>query len=109
MVGRLLRGRSSSAEWEGSGSARSLGHIDVSEPRRVPGGRKLGRLCVATATIPQSFRKEFGLRRPAVGSSAMSDVAANTEPPRAHVRIVYLGPVAPHWEVIADYGDRTLL
>jgi hypothetical protein len=31
------------------------------------------------------------------------------EPPRAHARIVYLGPVSPHWEVYADYGDRTLL
>lgn len=31
------------------------------------------------------------------------------EAPRAHVRIVYLGPVAPHWEVYGDYGDRTLL
>lgn len=31
------------------------------------------------------------------------------EAPRAHVRIVYLGPVAPHWEVYGDYGDRTVL
>ena len=23
--------------------------------------------------------------------------------------MVYLGPVAPHWEVYADFGDRTLL
>ena len=37
----------------------------------------------------------------------MSDV--NPEPPRAHARIVYLGPVSPHWEVYGDYGDRTLL
>jgi hypothetical protein len=22
---------------------------------------------------------------------------------------VYLGPVAPHWEVVGDYGDRTLI
>ncbi len=29
--------------------------------------------------------------------------------PRAHARIVYLGPVSPHWEVYGDYGDRTLL
>ena len=29
--------------------------------------------------------------------------------PRAHARIVYLGPVSPHWEVYADYGERTLL
>ena len=28
------------------------------------------------------------------------------QPPRGHVRIVYLGPVAPHWEVQSDFGDR---
>ena len=38
----------------------------------------------------------------------MSDVATDL-PPRAHARIVYLGPVSPHWEVIADWGDRNLL
>ena len=38
----------------------------------------------------------------------MSDIITN-EPPRAHARIVYLGPVAPHWEVYGDYGDRALL
>jgi hypothetical protein len=31
------------------------------------------------------------------------------EPPRGHVRIVYLGPVAPHWEVQSDFGDRSLI
>jgi hypothetical protein len=36
----------------------------------------------------------------------MSDVEAATEPPRAHARVVYLGPVAPHWEVQSDFGDR---
>lgn len=49
-------------------------------------------------------------RHPApVDSAPMSDIVAPNEPPRAHARIVYLGPVAPHWEVIGDYGDRTLL
>src|SRR5580700_2203839 len=28
------------------------------------------------------------------------------EPPRGHVRVVYLGPVAPHWEVESEFGDR---
>src|SRR3954451_20679226 len=37
----------------------------------------------------------------------MTDIA--NEPPRAHVRIVYLGPVSPHWELYSDYGDRTVL
>ncbi len=35
----------------------------------------------------------------------MSDVP-NNEPPRGHARVVYLGPVAPHWEVQSDFGDR---
>jgi hypothetical protein len=26
-------------------------------------------------------------------------------PPVGHVRVVYLGPVAPHWDVQSDYGD----
>ena len=34
---------------------------------------------------------------------------APTEPPRGHVRVVYLGPVAPHWEVQSDFGDRPLI
>ncbi|CAB4811399.1 MAG: hypothetical protein WCJ32_01410 [Actinomycetota bacterium] len=32
-----------------------------------------------------------------------------TVQPRAHARIVYLGPVSPHWEVDFGYGDHTLL
>src|ERR687891_353512 len=31
------------------------------------------------------------------------------EPPRAHARVVYLGPVAPHWEVQSDFGDRQMI
>lgn len=37
----------------------------------------------------------------------MTDIA--TDAPRAHARIIYLGPVSPHWEVYGEYGDRTLL
>lgn len=40
---------------------------------------------------------------------AMSNVAAEPEAPRAHARIVYLGPVAPHWEVYGDWGERQVL
>jgi len=29
--------------------------------------------------------------------------------PVAHARIVYLGPVSPHWEVYGDWGDRQTL
>jgi hypothetical protein len=31
------------------------------------------------------------------------------QPPRGHVRVVYLGPVAPHWEVQSDFGDRAMI
>ena len=31
------------------------------------------------------------------------------EPPRGHVRIVYLGPVAPHWDVQSDFGERNVI
>jgi len=37
----------------------------------------------------------------------MTDIA--TDAPRAHARIVYLGPVSPHWEVYGEYGERNLL
>lgn len=28
---------------------------------------------------------------------------------RGHIRVVYLGPVAPHWDVQSAYGDRSLI
>ncbi|MGI9621353.1 MAG: hypothetical protein ACR2PK_00845 [Acidimicrobiales bacterium] len=31
------------------------------------------------------------------------------EPPRGHIKMVYLGPVAPHWEIRSDFGDRELI
>jgi hypothetical protein len=30
-------------------------------------------------------------------------------PPRGHAKIVYLGPVAPHWEIRSDFGDSKML
>ncbi len=32
------------------------------------------------------------------------------QPPRGHARVIYLGPVAPHWEVQGEaYGDRNII
>jgi hypothetical protein len=31
------------------------------------------------------------------------------EPPVGHVRVVYLGPVAPHWDLQSDFGDRAMI
>lgn len=42
----------------------------------------------------------------------MSDAAIDPQahhPPVAHARMVYLGPVAPHWEVHSDFGDRQVI
>ncbi|HWG73186.1 MAG TPA: hypothetical protein VG184_03925 [Acidimicrobiales bacterium] len=39
----------------------------------------------------------------------MSQASEEPAPPRGHVRIVYLGPVAPHWRVDSEFGDRNLI
>lgn len=39
----------------------------------------------------------------------MSTVETPIEPPRGHVRMVYLGAVAPHWDVQSTYGDKALI
>ncbi|WP_419918370.1 hypothetical protein [Candidatus Poriferisocius sp.] len=31
------------------------------------------------------------------------------EPPVGHVRVVYLGPVAPHWDFVSDFGDKGMI
>ena len=47
-------------------------------------------------------------RAPTDSLPGKSDVVLE-QPPRAHARIVYLGPVSPHWEVYGDWGDRVVL
>ena len=39
----------------------------------------------------------------------MSFAEAESQPPVASVVVVYLGPVAPHWEVRSRFGDRKLV
>ena len=34
---------------------------------------------------------------------------AEPQPPQGGVRVVYLGPVAPHWEVQSDYGPADVI
>ncbi len=41
--------------------------------------------------------------------SQLSDVQRTEEPPRGHVRVVYTGPVAPHWDIQGLAGERSLL
>lgn len=40
----------------------------------------------------------------------MTDVAPeHTEPPIAHARVVYQGPVAPHWEIESEWGEQAVV
>ncbi len=42
----------------------------------------------------------------------MSNLSTTTEhqqPPQGHVRVVYLGPVAPHWEVQSNFGNERFI
>jgi len=38
--------------------------------------------------------------------SMLASPQESNQPPRGHIRVVYLGPVAPHWEIHSDFGDR---
>lgn len=40
---------------------------------------------------------------------AVTEPIVHNEPPRGHVNVVYLGPVAPHWEIRSDFGDRAVI
>ena len=37
----------------------------------------------------------------------MSDI--ENEPPRGHVKMVYMGPIAPHWDMRSDFGDKEMI
>jgi hypothetical protein len=39
----------------------------------------------------------------------MSMAETEAQPPVANVTVVYLGPVAPHWDVRARFGDRKVV
>jgi hypothetical protein len=38
-----------------------------------------------------------------------TETTEEPQPPRGHVRVVYLGPVAPHWAVHSTYGDAAVI
>jgi hypothetical protein len=39
----------------------------------------------------------------------MTDVQTAAQAPVAAARVVYLGPVAPHWEVAGVHGERAII
>lgn len=42
-------------------------------------------------------------------STPSTDDEYEVPPPEAGVTIVYLGPVAPHWDIRGDYGDAEVI
>jgi hypothetical protein len=44
-----------------------------------------------------------------MSEAAATESTTAAEPPRGHAQIVYLGPVAPHWEVRSSFGDRQMI
>ena len=46
---------------------------------------------------------------PVTDDPTVPEEDAEPQPPVGHVRVVYLGPVAPHWEVRSDFGDPALI
>lgn len=56
----------------------------------VPLGLSKGRYRELMATAPEDLQDQ--------------------RPPRGHVRVIYLGPVAPHWEIVSQFGgDRAAI
>jgi hypothetical protein len=41
--------------------------------------------------------------------SMQSQTPTEEQPPQGHVRIVYLGPVSPHWDIQGIFGDQRLI
>ncbi len=41
----------------------------------------------------------------------MTDTDPDLEPPPpvGNVKMIYLGPVAPHWDIRSDFGDRAMI
>jgi hypothetical protein len=46
---------------------------------------------------------------PPIDEPTVPEEGEEPPPPVGHVRVVYLGPVAPHWEVQSDFGDPTFI
>jgi len=46
---------------------------------------------------------------PPVDEPVATEETEEPVPPVGHIRVVYLGPVAPHWEVQSDFGEPGLI
>ena len=56
--------------------------------------------------VPLANRAERRSRRPVARAMAMESEEFENVPPQGHVRVVYLGPVAPHWRFTGCSATR---
>jgi hypothetical protein len=66
----------------------------VGAPRRPAGCREAG-------VVPRPCRY--------AGTMSLNPQELEQVPPQGHVKVVYLGPVAPHWEVHGIFGDGRMI
>ena len=78
-------------------------------PEKRPVKWRYVRSCRSPATQAVVGHSLAGARSFAFVERLPVSDAAEEIAPRAHARIVYLGPVSPHWEIVSDFGDRKVM
>jgi hypothetical protein len=59
------------------------------------------------ATLARTAETQEGAMSPDTEDAVVEE--GELVEPIGHVRVVYLGPVAPHWEVQSDYGPADVI
>ena len=101
---RSARGHPSPQTWRpgGPGDLPGQHQDDRRRHARDPAGRRVG---FPTAAIPGGPTA----MTPVTDDPMLPEENEEPLPPVGHVRVVYLGPVAPHWEVRSDFGEPALI
>lgn len=60
---------------------------------------------MAVSGVRWSLKAVFEENEMADETYTNAATATEVAPPVGHVRVVYLGPVAPHWDIQSDFGD----
>ncbi len=68
-----------------------------------------GETKILTATSANSPHPEPPTARATLARMSMESEELEQVPPVGHVKVVYLGPVAPHWEVHGVFGDGRMI
>src|SRR5207248_1354417 len=109
------------ASGSGSQPAQNVGFaIPISSAKPViddiKAGRKPAFLGVGTTDLTPELKSQLGVSvndgaavTDVTSGSPADDAGLKQLPPQGHVKVVYLGAVAPHWEVHGVFGDGRLI